>query len=62
LPTSTAARVPNQTTSAADARRRIRKALRLFVDDPRKATIVDEVKLPTAATAVPRLFGDEPLD
>jgi predicted RNase H-like HicB family nuclease len=33
-----------------EARRRIREALGLFVDDARKATIVDAVKLPTAAT------------
>ncbi len=32
-----------------EARRRIREALGLFVDDARRASIVDEVKLPTAA-------------
>jgi predicted RNase H-like HicB family nuclease len=32
-----------------EARRLIRKALELFVDDARKAPIVDDVKLPTAA-------------
>lgn len=33
-----------------EARRRIREALGLFVDDARRAPIVDDVKLPTAAT------------
>jgi predicted RNase H-like HicB family nuclease len=33
-----------------EARRQIREALELFVDDAAKASIVDEVKLPSAAT------------
>jgi predicted RNase H-like HicB family nuclease len=33
-----------------EARRRIRATLGLFVDDARRAPIVDDVKLPTAAT------------
>ena len=33
-----------------EARRRIREALDLFVDDARTASIVDDVKLPSAAT------------
>jgi predicted RNase H-like HicB family nuclease len=33
-----------------EARRRIREALKLFVDDARRAPIVDDVKLPSAAT------------
>ena len=40
-----------------EARRRIREALGLFVDDARKATIVDEVKLPTAATRAIRAYA-----
>jgi predicted RNase H-like HicB family nuclease len=33
-----------------EARRRIREGLELFVDDARKARLVDDVKLPSAAT------------
>ena len=40
-----------------EARRRIREALGLFVDDARKATIVDDVKLPTAATRAIRAYA-----
>jgi predicted RNase H-like HicB family nuclease len=40
-----------------EARRRIREALELFVDDARKATIVDEVKLPSAATEAIRTYA-----
>ena len=40
-----------------EARRRIRQALGLFVDDARKATIVDDVKLPTAATRAIRAYA-----
>jgi predicted RNase H-like HicB family nuclease len=40
-----------------EARRRIREALELFVDDARKATIVDDVKLPSAATKAIRAYA-----
>ncbi len=40
-----------------EARRRIREALKLFVDDARKAPIVDDVKLPTAATTAIRAYA-----
>jgi predicted RNase H-like HicB family nuclease len=40
-----------------EARRRIREALGLFVDDARTATIVDDVKLPTAATRAIRAYA-----
>ena len=40
-----------------EARRRIREALELFVDDARKAPIVDDVKLPTAATRAIRAYA-----
>jgi predicted RNase H-like HicB family nuclease len=39
------------------ARRRIREALELFVDDARKAPIVDDVKLPTAAARAIRAYA-----
>jgi predicted RNase H-like HicB family nuclease len=40
-----------------EARRRIREALGLFVDDARRAArIVDDVKLPTAATRAIRAY------
>ena len=39
-----------------EARRRVREALELFVDDARKASIVDEVKLPRAATKAIRAY------
>jgi predicted RNase H-like HicB family nuclease len=39
-----------------EARRRIREALELFVDDARKATIVDDVKLPSAVTRAIRAY------
>jgi predicted RNase H-like HicB family nuclease len=39
-----------------EARRRIREALELFVDDARKAAIVDDVKLPGAATKAIRAY------
>lgn len=40
-----------------EARRRIREALELFVDDARKASIVDDVKLPSAATRAIRAYA-----
>src|SRR2546429_5938015 len=40
-----------------EARRRIREALELFVDDARKALIVDDVKLPGAATRAIRAYA-----
>jgi predicted RNase H-like HicB family nuclease len=40
-----------------EARRRIREALELLVDDARKAPIVDDVKLPTAATRAIRAYA-----
>jgi hypothetical protein len=40
-----------------EARRRIRQALELFVDDARKASIVDDVKLPNAATKAIRAYA-----
>ena len=40
-----------------EARRRIREALELFVDDARKATIVDDVKLPTGAARAVRAYA-----
>ena len=40
-----------------EARRRIREALELFVDDARKAAIVDHVKLPSAATKAIRAYA-----
>ena len=40
-----------------EARRRIREALELFVDNARTAAIVDEVKLPTAATRAIRAYA-----
>ena len=40
-----------------EARRRIREALGLFVDDAGKAPIVDDVKLPTAATKAIRVYA-----
>jgi predicted RNase H-like HicB family nuclease len=40
-----------------EARRRIREALELSVDDARKVAIVDEVKLPSAATQAIRTYA-----
>ena len=40
-----------------EARPRIREALELFVDDARKASIVDDVKLPSAATRAIRAYA-----
>jgi predicted RNase H-like HicB family nuclease len=40
-----------------EARRRIREALGLFVDDARKAILVDVVKLPSAATKAIRAYA-----
>jgi len=40
-----------------EARRRIREALGLFVDDARKAAIVDDVKLPSAVTKAIRAYA-----
>jgi predicted RNase H-like HicB family nuclease len=40
-----------------EARRRIVEALELFVDNARKATIVDEVKLPTGAARAVRAYA-----
>jgi predicted RNase H-like HicB family nuclease len=40
-----------------EARRRIREALELFVDNAGKATLVDEVKLPTDAARAVRAYA-----
>jgi predicted RNase H-like HicB family nuclease len=40
-----------------ETRRRIREALELFFDDARKAAIVDDVKLPSAATKAIRAYA-----
>jgi predicted RNase H-like HicB family nuclease len=40
-----------------EARRRIREALELFVDNARRASIVDDVKLPSAATRAIRAYA-----
>lgn len=40
-----------------EARRRIREALELFVDDARKAALVDDVRLPRAATRAIRAYA-----
>jgi predicted RNase H-like HicB family nuclease len=40
-----------------EARRRIREALELFVDDARKATIADDVRLPNAAKRAVRAYA-----
>ncbi len=40
-----------------EARRRIREALELFVDDAVRAPIVDDVKLPSAATRAIRAYA-----
>jgi predicted RNase H-like HicB family nuclease len=40
-----------------EARRRIREALGLFADDARTATLVDDVKLPAAATRAIRTYA-----
>ena len=40
-----------------EARRRIREALELFVDDARKAPIVDDVKLPSVGTRAIRAYA-----
>ncbi len=40
-----------------EARRRIVEALELFVDNARKATLVDEVKLPTGAARAVRAYA-----
>ena len=39
-----------------EARRRIRKAMELFVDDARSAKLVDNVKLPAPASKAIRLY------
>jgi len=46
-----------QGRSVDEARRRIREALELFVDDARKVSIVDDVKLPSAATKAIRAYA-----
>jgi predicted RNase H-like HicB family nuclease len=46
-----------QGRTVEEARRRIREALELFVDDARKAAIVDDVKLPSAATKAIRAYA-----
>ncbi len=46
-----------QGRTVEEARRRIREALELFVDDARKAAIVDSVKLPSAATKAIRAYA-----
>jgi predicted RNase H-like HicB family nuclease len=40
-----------------EARRRIRKAMELFVDDARSAKLVDKVKLPAHASKAIRLYA-----
>ena len=40
-----------------EARRRIREALELFADNARRAAIVDDVKLPSAATRAVRAYA-----
>jgi predicted RNase H-like HicB family nuclease len=40
-----------------EGRRRIREALELFVDDARRAPIVDDVKLPSAASRAIRAYA-----
>jgi len=40
-----------------EARRRIVEAMELFVDNARKATIIDEVKLPTGAARAVRAYS-----
>ena len=40
-----------------EARRRIREALELFVDNARKVTIVDDVRLPTGAARAVRVYA-----
>ena len=40
-----------------EARRRIREALELFVDDARRAPILDDVKLPSAASRAIRAYA-----
>ena len=47
-----------QGRTVAEARKRIREALALFVDDAKKATLVDDVKLPAEHTRVIRAFKD----
>jgi predicted RNase H-like HicB family nuclease len=47
----------SQGRTVDEARRRIREALELFVDDARKAPIVDDVKLPSAATRAIRAYA-----
>ena len=46
-----------QGRTVEEARRRIRDALELFVDDARKAAIVDDVKLPSAAIRAIRAYA-----
>ena len=46
-----------QGRTVEEARRRIREALELFVDDARKVPIVDDVKLPSAATRAIRAYA-----
>src|SRR5258708_27973821 len=40
-----------------EARRRIRKAMELFIDDARSAKLVDHVKLPARASKAIRLYA-----
>jgi predicted RNase H-like HicB family nuclease len=46
-----------QGRTVGEARRRIREALALFVDDACKATIVDDVKLPRGAARATRTYA-----
>src|SRR5437870_13607759 len=46
-----------QGRTADEARRRIRKAMALFVDDARSAKLVDNVKLPARASKPIRLYA-----
>ena len=47
----------SQGRTVDEARRRIREALELFVDGARKATIMDDVKLPTGAARAVRAYA-----
>jgi hypothetical protein len=50
-------RIQKQGRTVDEARRRIREARELFVDDARRAPIVDDVKLPSAATRAIRAYA-----
>jgi predicted RNase H-like HicB family nuclease len=46
-----------QGRTVAEARRRIVEAMELFIDNPRSAKIVDDVKLPTGAAKAIRTYA-----